>query len=145
MWTSLYWPWFTNGNRQQHHSLQLTKFAFMEVQSSNPNYLGFTCKSHPGGCDFKKTNLEVAQVFSLPLKETFVQCKGIQDSLGFWIPRRRFWIPGTGFRSSSVEIGFRIVIVCGIPNSLSCIVDSKRPRILDSTKKTFPASGFHKQ
>ena len=29
--------------------------------------------------------------------------KGIQDSLGFWIPRRGFQIPGTGFQSLSVE------------------------------------------
>ena len=72
--------------------------------------------------------------FFLPLKETFVQCKGIQDTLGFWIPRRRFWIPGTGFRSSSVELGFRILIVCGIPDSLSCIADSKAQD-----------SGFHKE
>ena len=68
MWTSPYWPWFTNGNRQQHHSLQLTKFAFMEVQSSNPNYLGFTSKSHTVGRDFKETNLEVAQVLFDPWK-----------------------------------------------------------------------------
>ena len=42
------------------------KIAFMEVQSSNPNYLGFTCKSHTGGRDFKETNLEVAQVLFDP-------------------------------------------------------------------------------
>ena len=40
----------------------------MEVQSSNPNYLGFTCKSHTGGRDFKETNLEVAQVLFDPWK-----------------------------------------------------------------------------
>ena len=55
--------------------------------------------------------------------------KGIQDSLGFCIPRRGFLIPGTGFQSFSVELGFWIPIVSGIPNSLSCIRDS----------------GFHKQ
>ena len=30
--------------------------------------------------------------------EFFAPCKGIQDILGFWIPRCGFWIPGTGFR-----------------------------------------------
>ena len=25
-------------------------------------------------------------------------CKGIHDSLGFWIPPCGFWIPSTGFR-----------------------------------------------
>ena len=29
--------------------------------------------------------------------------KGIQDSLGFWIPHCGFQIPGTGFQSLSVE------------------------------------------
>ena len=29
--------------------------------------------------------------------------KGIQDSLGFWIPRCGFPIPGTGFQCLSVE------------------------------------------
>ena len=30
--------------------------------------------------------------------EFFAPCKGIQDILGFWIPRCGFRIPGTGFR-----------------------------------------------
>ena len=37
-------------------------------------------------------------------------CKGIHDSLGFWIPPCGFRIPGTGFRipdSSSVDCGFQ--------------------------------------
>ena len=29
--------------------------------------------------------------------EKFALCKGIQNSLGFWIPRRGLRIPGTGF------------------------------------------------
>ena len=59
---------------------------------------------------------------------TFAICrpmyKGIQDGLGFWIPRRGFQIPGTGFQSLSVELGFWIPVVGGIQNSLSCIPDS---------------------
>ena len=51
--------------------------------------------------------------------------EGIQDSLGFWIPYRGFQIPGTGFQSLSVELAFWIPIVNGIPDSLSCIPDSK--------------------
>ena len=42
--------------------------------------------------------------------------KGIQDSLGFWIPDSR---------SFSVELGFRIPNVSGIPDSYSCIPVSK--------------------
>ena len=67
--------------------------------------------------------------------------KGIQDSLGFWIPYRRFWILGTGFQSLSVELWFWIAIVSGIPDSLSCIPDSK---VHDSGfhRQIFPDSGF---
>ena len=64
----------------------------------------------------------------------FALCKGIQDRLGFWIPRCGFQIPGTGVQSLSVELGFWIPIVSGIPDSVSCIPDSK-------TRD----SGFHKQ
>ena len=60
--------------------------------------------------------------------------KRIQDNLGFWIPLRGFRIPGTGFQSLSVELRFWIPIVSGIPDSLSCIPDSKAQD-----------SGFHKQ
>ena len=47
-------------------------------------------------------------------------CKGIQGSLGFWIP-------GPGCQSLSVELGFWIPILGGIPDSLSGIVYSKSP------------------
>ena len=36
-----------------------------------------------------------------------------------------FRIPGTGCQSLSVELGFWIIIASGIPDSLSCIPDSK--------------------
>ena len=51
--------------------------------------------------------------------------KGIQDSLGFWIPRRGFRISGIGSHYFSVQFGFWIPIVSGIPDSLSRIPDSK--------------------
>ena len=51
--------------------------------------------------------------------------KGIQDSLGFWIPGCGFRIPGTGVQSLSVDYGFWIPILSGIPDSFSCILDSK--------------------
>ena len=52
--------------------------------------------------------------------------KAIQDSLVFWIPRRGFqdcrsWISV----SVLVELVFWIPIVCGIPDSSSCVPDSK--------------------
>ena len=43
---------------------------------------------------------------------SFAPSKGLQDSLGFWIPRHEFWIPGTRFQ---------IPIVSGIPDSLNSI------------------------
>ena len=43
-------------------------------------------------------------------------CKRIRDSLGFWIPRRRFRISGTDF-GLSVERGFRISVLRRIPDS----------------------------
>ena len=45
----------------------------------------------------------------------------IQESLGVWIPRCEFWIPGTGFRLS-VAVRFRIPFIRGIPDSSSRIV-----------------------
>ena len=49
----------------------------------------------------------------------------IQESLGFWITRCGFRIPGTEFQSLSVEIEFWIPIVSEIPDSLSCLPESK--------------------
>ena len=39
-------------------------------------------------------------------EKPFAPCKGIQDSLGFWIPHCGFRIRGTGFQYFSVELGF---------------------------------------
>ena len=76
-------------------------------------------------------NSDVANTLHL-----FTSCKlEIQDSLGFWIPRSGFQIPGTVFQYLSVELGFWTPIVSGIPDSMSCIPDS----ILS---KIFPVSGF---
>ena len=67
------------------------------------------------GVDSVWTGLQILQL---------AHCKRIQDSW-FWIPYRGFRIPGTGFQCLSVELGFWIQIVSGIPDSLSCIPDSK--------------------
>ena len=55
------------------------------------------------------------------------EIQGLQDSLGFYIPHRGLGIPGTLFQFLSAR--FQI----------------PKPRILDSTSKTFLESGFHKQ
>ena len=58
-----------------------------------------------------------------------------------------FRIPGTGFQYLSVELGFWIPIGSGIPDSLSCIPDSKtqdstfhKQNFSDSTRKNIPDS-----
>ena len=73
--------------------------------------------------------------------DLFAPCKGIQDSLGFWILCCGFRISGTGFQSLSVGLGFGIPVVSVIPHSLRCISDSKAQ---DSGfhKKNFPDSGI---
>ena len=68
-------------------------------------------------------------------------CKGIEDSLGFWIPRRGFPISGSWFQSLSVELGFWIPILSRIPDSLSCIPDSK-DQDSGNHKQIFPDSGI---
>ena len=80
--------------------------------------------------------------------------KGIQDNLGLdstpWIPNSRYWIPD----SLSVELGFRIPIVSGIPDSISCIPDStaqdskfhlqKFPRFQNSNSLSWGDYGIEK-
>ena len=63
-----------------------------------------------------KTN-PVAGVRPFLTLKRFALCKEIQDSLGFWIPRRGFRILVTGFQSLSMELRFRILIFCAIPDS----------------------------
>ena len=65
--------------------------------------------------------------------------------LGFWIPRRGFRIPDTGFKYLSIELGFWIPIFSrSIADSLSCISDSKT-QDYGFHKQIFPDSGFRKQ
>ena len=45
------------------------------------------------------TVLDFVSVHKNAKKKNGAPCKGIQDRLGFWIPRRGFQIPGTGFQS----------------------------------------------
>ena len=80
------------------------------------------CPSVPTVCpECDRKDIPRAQV------SFFAPCKGIQDSLGFWIPSRWFRIPGSGFQSVSVEFGFWIPIVS---------------RIQHSTGKNVPGSGI---
>ena len=65
-------------------------------------------------------------------KKLLVPCKRIQDSLGFWILRLGFRIPGTESQPLSVRLGFWIPIVSGNPYSLSCNPDSTGKHFLDS-------------
>ena len=69
-------------------------------------------------------------IYDAPL---FARCKEIQDS-----------VPGTGFRTLSVEFGFQIPIVNGIRDPSSRIPDSKASDF-GTSRKSFPDSGFLKQ
>ena len=77
-------------------------------------------------------------------------CKGIQDSLEFWIPHGGFRIPGTGFQSLPVEFGSRLQSLVGpwavfrIPKPRIQDSTSTFSQILDPRSKTFliPESGF---
>ena len=72
------------------------------------------CPSVPTVCpECDRKDIPRAQV------SFFAPCKGIQDSLGFWIPSRWFRIPGSGFQTVSVEFGLWIPIVSRIPHSTS--------------------------
>ena len=67
--------------------------------------------------------------------------KGIQDSLGSWIPRRGFRIPGTGFRTFetwNVDSGIQWVVGFRIP---WVVFRTPKPRISDPTSKNFSTSG----
>ena len=70
-------------------------------------------------------------------------CKGIQHSLGFYIPRLGFPIPGTGFKTLSGELGFWIPVLVGfqirwalfrIPQAKCQFQDSKILIFLHATR-----------
>ena len=81
----------------------------------------------------------------------FPPCKGIQDSLGFWIPRHGLRIPGTRFIPCQWDlvfefqsiIGFRITwAVFRIPEPRIPDSTSKFSRIQDSRNKNLSDSGI---
>ena len=86
-----------------------TGFYAMELLTAPPGYLAHMDSD--------------GSMLSLRYYEGLIAlCKGIQNSLGFWIPRRGFHIPGAGFQHLSVGwLGFLIPLSCEIPDSLSCI------------------------
>ena len=55
----------------------------------------------------------------------FAQCKGIQDTLRFWIPCCGFQIPGT--KLQILSSGSWISIIIGIPDFLRSILDYENP------------------
>ena len=76
------------------------------------------------------------------LKVPVAQCKGIQDTFGFWIPRRGFQIPGTRFWILSqwdLDSGFQSLKGFRIPWVVFRIPKSRIP---DSSGKNFPDCGI---
>ena len=112
-------------------------WTYMLIQTLNQSCFSLLMPSICHWCEERKPLLYLYQQFLWNRKEcnqdTEMLTRHSQDSPGFWIPRRGFRIRGTGFQYLSVELGFWIPIVSGIPDSLSCIPDSKTQN-----------SGFHK-
>ena len=73
----------------------------------------------------------------------FALCTGIQDRLGFWIPRGAFQIPGTGFQSLFLELGFQSLVVFRIPWAIFripwVVFRIPKPRWCGFHKQKFPA------
>ena len=87
--------------------------------------------------DFSISSLKATE-----LKVPVAQCKGIQDTFGFWIPRRGFQIPGTRFWILShwdLDSGFQSLKGFRIPWVVFRI---PKCRIPDSSGKNFPDSGI---
>ena len=82
---------------------ELMKTALVGITSTDVICLGLPL--HLPTIWFSRDRCRRGQNLRLPL----VSCKGTQDSLGFWIP-------STGFQSLSLELGFWITIVSGIPD-----------------------------
>ena len=106
-----------------------------QTEKGNFNNFGANDKS---GVDWQYTplNTNFNETSPLPFRKTVTHicgnkyraltCRGIQDSIGFWIPRRGFRIPGARFQilcQWNLDSGLRIPIVRGISNSLSSIPD----------------------
>ena len=88
-------------------------------------------------CETSERSLSFAEFSDrAPLTKLYPSLKNfpphVRDSLGFWIPRRGFRIPGTRFLTFPVELGFRIPMVSRIPDSLSCVPDSMSKKFSDS-------------
>ena len=103
-----------------------------------------TIKCWPGQKSDSSRRITLYRTYPIYDAPLFAPCKDIQDSVGFWIPRCRFRIPGTGFLTLSVEFGFQIPIVNGIRDPSSRIPDSKASDF-GTSRKSFPDSGFLKQ
>ena len=67
---------------------------------------------------------------------SFIRNKKNWDSLGFWIPRCGFRIPGTGFHYLSVELGFWFQLLVGFRISWAVFWIPK-PSIPDSIIEFF--------
>ena len=74
-----------------------------------------------------------------------VTCKGIQNSLGFRIPRHGFRIPGTGFRilcERNLDSGFQSLEGLRIPWDVYSLFQSLGSRIIQGKISPIPESGI---
>ena len=87
-----------------------TSFAFWVVQSNLPVWPTLVSDHLPQATTYPKhQNFPSLSVFVwTPCGRDFRYFKGIQDSLGFWIPYLGFRILGNRLQSLSVELGFQV-------------------------------------
>ena len=78
-------------------------------------------------------------LFSHPFSPDITEYKTVLD-FGLHAKDSGFQEPASDFMS--VELGFCIPVVSGIPDSFSCIPYSKAKNSSNSTSKNFPDSGF---
>ena len=102
-------------------NLWIINYCILEMKADNKPAISLTV-SFKSGKKQKPKKLSSGESWTPDLRRGrlarfLVPCKGIQDSLGFWIPRRGFRVPMTGFQ-----------IFCSgtwILDSYNCILDSK--------------------
>ena len=135
----LAWVW------EFHHSSRRNRSRVFKKSSTFKIFKGPVCKQSAKklhGLFVDRLTLSSTLVLASeeisPVHELYVrECKTVLDSAFHAV---KFRIPGTGSQSLSVELGLRIAIVCGVPDSKAQDFGFHKQfflKILDSTSKNF--------
>ena len=106
--------------RGNHYKKRLSFTPYTYIQRSSEIYRVELLQNGTSVCKISKNvhKNTPLQHWRVPAV-SYSQINQYASPHGFWTPSRGFRIPGTGFQSLSVELGFWISIVRGIPDSLS--------------------------